>query len=103
MALFILFLGSFCLGTAEFMATGLLPQVASVEIRGRCTVKRELPEDLAEAATTVQEGVPATDAVQKLGVLGRARQIQVQEAPAADAAVGEDSPSLVPLRKGAFG
>lgn len=28
MALFILFLGSFCLGTAEFMATGLLPQVA---------------------------------------------------------------------------
>jgi DHA1 family inner membrane transport protein len=29
MALFILFLGSFCLGTAEFMATGLLPQVAS--------------------------------------------------------------------------
>jgi DHA1 family inner membrane transport protein len=29
MALFILFLGSFCLGTAEFMATGLLPQVAA--------------------------------------------------------------------------
>lgn len=28
MALFILFLGSFCMGTAEFMATGLLPQVA---------------------------------------------------------------------------
>lgn len=28
MALLILFLGSFCLGTAEFMATGLLPQVA---------------------------------------------------------------------------
>jgi DHA1 family inner membrane transport protein len=29
MALFVLFLGSFCLGTAEFMATGLLPQVAA--------------------------------------------------------------------------
>jgi MFS transporter, DHA1 family, inner membrane transport protein len=29
MSLFVLFLGSFCLGTAEFMATGLLPQVAA--------------------------------------------------------------------------
>jgi len=29
MALFVLFLGSFCMGTAEFMATGLLPQVAA--------------------------------------------------------------------------
>jgi DHA1 family inner membrane transport protein len=29
MALFILFLGSFCMGTAEFMSTGLLPQVAA--------------------------------------------------------------------------
>lgn len=29
MPLFVLFLGSFCLGTAEFMATGLLPQVAA--------------------------------------------------------------------------
>ena len=75
-------------------------QVNAKEVLGRRAVEDELAEDLAETAADIEEDGAGFDAGEEGGVFGDGGEVEMEEAPAADAGVGEDGPGFVSLGLG---
>ena len=77
----------------------LLSQIGAVEVRLGGAIERQLAQNVAEAASGIQEGLPRLDTLDDGGVLGASGEIEIQKAPLPDARVREDIPSFLPLSR----
>jgi hypothetical protein len=74
------------------------PQVGTRKVRGRGSIESELTEDVPETTAEVEQLLASLETSDNVGLFWRRGDVEIQVAPAANAAIRENSKGLFTLR-----